>query len=208
MSLLYIEASPRGDTSISASLAREFVATFGNLSTDELLLWREPMPELAGPLIHAKYARLAQAPFDPEQAAAWQAVAAMVERLGAAREIVIATPMWNFGIPYKLKHWIDLVTQPGLTFRFDPQEGYRPLLTPRPVTIVLASAGDYADGPSWGRPDLASPYLDAALRFIGLGTPTIVRVGPTAEPSAAREAAVERARAELGSLVTRRTNAS
>ena len=35
--------------------------------------------------------------------------------------------MWNFGIPYKLKQWIDVITQPGLAFRFDPAQGYLPL---------------------------------------------------------------------------------
>jgi putative NADPH-quinone reductase len=32
--------------------------------------------------------------------------------------------MWNFGIPYKLKHYIDVLTQPGQTFNFDPTTGY------------------------------------------------------------------------------------
>ncbi|TVS05393.1 MAG: hypothetical protein EA413_06875 [Cyanobium sp. PLM2.Bin73] len=37
--------------------------------------------------------------------------------------------MWNFSIPYKLKHWIALVTQPGLSFGFDPATGYYGLIT-------------------------------------------------------------------------------
>jgi hypothetical protein len=48
--------------------------------------------------------------------------------------------MWNFGIPYKLKHWIDVITQPGLTFRFDPAQGYLPLLKDRPTVVIIAVA--------------------------------------------------------------------
>jgi NAD(P)H-dependent FMN reductase len=32
--------------------------------------------------------------------------------------LVLATPMWNFGIPSALKAWIDLVVRPGRTFRY------------------------------------------------------------------------------------------
>lgn len=34
------------------------------------------------------------------------------------------------------KHYIDLLTQPGLSFCFDPQTGYTPLLKPRPVVAI------------------------------------------------------------------------
>lgn len=88
--------------------------------------------------------------------------------------------MWNFGIPYKLKHWIDLITQPGLTFSFDPDRGYAPILPQRPTLVVVSSAGDYRNGPSYGRPDLASPYLRTALTFLGLGPVVVENIGPTA----------------------------
>jgi hypothetical protein len=41
-----------------------------------------------------------------------------------------------FGIPYKLKQWFDLIVQPGLTFRFDPAQGYLPLLKDRPESAT------------------------------------------------------------------------
>ena len=47
----------------------------------------------------------------------------MVNRLRDADAVLIATPMWNFGIPYKLKHWIDLITQPGTDFLLRPGDG-------------------------------------------------------------------------------------
>lgn len=182
--LLLIEASPRGEGSVSSGLARRFAQAVAvrdpRLRIDRLDLWRETLPDFAGDALAAKYARLAAREHSAAQESAWRGIEALVARLAGAGRVVIATPMWNFGIPYRLKHWLDLVTQPGLTFSFDPAAGYKALLPTRPVAVVLASAGDYAQGPSWGRPDLASPYLQAALGFIGLRDPTIVLAGPTA----------------------------
>jgi FMN-dependent NADH-azoreductase len=101
--------------------------------------------------------------------------------------------MWNLSIPYRLKHYIDLVTQPGLSFTFDPESGYSPLLRPRPVVAILASSGDFSEGPSWGRPDLATPYLRHALAFIGLAGLEVVAVGPTVGAPERVAAAADRA---------------
>jgi len=199
--LLYIEASPRGPRSRSSQLAARLTeslkARFRGLEVDHVNLWREELPELDGDLIGAKYARLAGAALAPREAEAWATVEAMVRRLDAADRILISSPLWNFSIPYRLKHYIDLVTQPGLTFSFNPKTGYRPLLRSRPVDVILASAGDYRFGPSWGRPDLATPYLRVALAFIGLRDIRVIPVGPTVGDEADVSAAVARAAAEI-----------
>jgi len=210
--LLHVEASPRRGDSTSTALAGHFIETLRaaepGLVVDRLDLWSEPLPDLDGPLLSAKYAVLAGRDLESVEAQAWRKVARLVERLRATDSVLVSTPMWNFGIPYRLKHWIDLVTQPGLSFAFDPASGYRPLLAPRPVTVVLSSAGDYSQGPSWGRPDLASPYLHEALRFIGLGTPDVVLAGPTAGDAAARAAAQAAARHRISDLLETRRRAA
>lgn len=202
--LLFIQASPRPDDSVSLAAANGFLSRLRDklsaLAVDRLDLWRTELPEFDGAALAAKYARLAGRELQPREAAAWRTIEAMVARLDAADLVLIATPMWNFGIPYKLKHWIDLVTQPGLAFSFDPTRGYSPLLRARPTLAIVASAGDYSEGPSWGRPDLATPYLEAALRFIGLGEITVVGQGPTVGPQDAIAAARERTQERLGAL--------
>ena len=160
-------------------------------------LWEECLPDLDGAALAAKYAILAGQELSEREHSAWQSIRQLVARLDQADALVISTPMWNFGIPYRLKHWFDLVTQPGLSFSFDPKSGYAPLLRDRPVAVILASAGDYSQGPSWGRPDLASPYLQAALAFIGLRNSTIVRVGPTSGDAEHRRRGSDMATSEL-----------
>ena len=46
-------------------------------------------------------------------------------RFSHADRVLISSPMSNFGVPYKLKQWFDLIVQPGITFTFSPAEGYR-----------------------------------------------------------------------------------
>lgn len=202
--MIHIEASPRRSRSVSMQLAARFVAELGrrdpSLSVDRLALWYEELPDFDGDALDAKYAVLAGEALTPRQERAWRIIGAFVARLDAADLVLVSTPMWNLGVPYRLKHFIDLVTQPGLSFSFDPGSGYRPLLRPRPAVAILASSGDYSSGESFGRPDLVTAYLRAAFGFIGLSGLEIVPVAPTAGPEAAQAAGRAAAERRLNDL--------
>jgi FMN-dependent NADH-azoreductase len=120
----------------------------------------------------------------------------MAMRFALADRVLISSPMWNFGVPYKLKQWFDLIVQPGLTFTFSPAEGYRGLVKDRPSIVILASGSDFVTGMNRGRVDMATPYLRDILRFVGVRSVRFVAIGPTAgatdEVKAARAAAERR----------------
>jgi FMN-dependent NADH-azoreductase len=202
--VLYIEASPRKTVSASIGAANVFLSALQraqpNVAIDRLDLWNEQIPEFSGSLIAAKYAQLKGQAMDTEEVEAWTQITAFVDRLVTADAVVIATPIWNLCIPYKLKHWIDLITQPNLSFSFDPNTGYSPLLKSKPTLVILSSAGDYTGGTSYGRPDLATPYLKAALGFVGLSTIIFEAVAPTSGLSATVEHAQRRAAERLEAL--------
>jgi FMN-dependent NADH-azoreductase len=143
MKLFYVSASPRGALSASKTAAAHYLAMLGArrpaLDIDALDLWSTVLPEFNGAAISAKYAKLSGRALTDAEADAWRVIGDMVDRLKAADSVLIATPMWNFGIPYKLKHWIDLITQPGLTFSFDPAHGYTPLISPKPALVIVSS---------------------------------------------------------------------
>jgi FMN-dependent NADH-azoreductase len=100
-----------------------------------------------------------------------------------ADRVLISTPMWNFGIPYKLKQRFDVIVQPGLAFWFDPAQGYVPLFKNRPTIVILASGGNYVTGINRGWADMATPYLRETLRFIGVSDVRFVPIGPTSGSS-------------------------
>lgn len=88
--------------------------------------------------------------------------------------LVIATPMWNFGIPSALKAWIDLVVRPGKTFQYS-ENGVTGLAKDKRAILILASGGVFTDGP-WRPLDFVEPYLRQILRFVGIVDVQTVRV--------------------------------
>jgi FMN-dependent NADH-azoreductase len=203
--LLYIEASPRKARSHSIAVAREFLraaqAARPGLELDSIDLWQEDLPELGGATIEAKYAILAQQAHTPEQARAWQHVERLVARFVSTPALLFSVPMWNFGVPYRLKHYIDLITQPTLTFRFSPEKGYEGLVANKRAVVIYSSGGDYSPGSGNPRPDFQKPFFEAWLRFIGIDRIETITVAPTIAAAeritSSREAALARA-ADLG----------
>jgi FMN-dependent NADH-azoreductase len=197
--LFHLRCSPREESESSAA-AEAFVVRFRqgrpDWDVDVMDIWREALPEFQGDALQAKYARLNGRGFSDAQRDAFAAIERMATRLAQADRVLISTPMWNFGIPYKLKQWFDLIVQPGVTFRFDPAQGYLPLLNDRPTIVILASGSDFVTGMNRGRIDMASPYLREILRFIGITNVRFALIGPTAGPAeparSAREAAHRR----------------
>jgi FMN-dependent NADH-azoreductase len=181
--LLYIEASPRKARSASSAVARLFLDTYQTAhagdTVDSWDLWAGPLPEFDGAMLDAKYAVIHGTGHSPEQAAAWDQVRRLVGRFTAADKYLISLPMWNFGIPYKLKHLIDVITQPGLAFSFSPATGYQGLVTGKPAVVVYARGGAYFPGSGAEAMDMQRPYIEAWLRFIGFTDLHAVVVEPT-----------------------------
>ncbi len=86
---------------------------------DTLDLWAEPLPEFDQAAIRSKYKSVSGEELESAEAATWQQILALIERIQHADKLIFGVPMWNFAIPYKLKHFIDLVTQRGDLFSFD-----------------------------------------------------------------------------------------
>ncbi|MDI4231801.1 NAD(P)H-dependent oxidoreductase [Bradyrhizobium sp. Arg237L] len=201
--LLHLACSPRADSE-SAAGARIFLDHFRKVRPDwdiDLMdLWRDHLPEFSGAILDAKYARLKGQAFTEAERDGFAAAERIALRLALADRVLISTPMWNFGILYKLKHWLDVIIQPGLTFRFDPSQGYLPLLKDRPTLVILASGSDFVTGMNRGRIDMATPYLREALRFIGISSVRFVPIGPTTGPADPIRIARENANRRLAEL--------
>jgi FMN-dependent NADH-azoreductase len=184
--LLYIEASPRKDRSKSTQVARTFLAAYQkshpNDSVETLDLWATSLPRFDGDTLEAKYAILQGQAHTPGQAQAWKAVVDVIERFKSADRYLFSLPMWNFGVPYMLKHYIDVLIQPGLTFSFDPNSGYKGLVTGKKAVAVYARGGAYGPGTGMEDYDLQSKQLGGILGFIGLTDLVNIFVEPTLGP--------------------------
>jgi len=200
--LLYIEASPRKTRSKSIEVARTFLDTLRtahpSLEVDTLDLWSTELPKFDGSVIEAKYAILHGQPHTEEQAQAWRQVEKVIARFKAPDCYLFSLPMWNFGLPYILKHYIDVIIQPGLTFSFSPTEGYSGLVKGKKAVAVYARGGAYGAGTGMEGYDLQSKALAGILGFIGLTDLNSIFVEPTLSPES--EAAVVKAKEQATAL--------
>jgi FMN-dependent NADH-azoreductase len=202
--VLHLVCSPRGDRSASLTVAKTFLEAYKAKNpgdeTECLDLWMAKLPEFDGATINGKYAILHGKAFTPEQDAAWKAVVKVAEHFKSADKYVISLPMWNFGIPYKLKHYIDVLVQPGLTFSFSPESGYKGLVTGKPVTAIYARGGAYGPGSGAEGYDAQSTYLKQVLGFIGFTDIREIFVEPTLQKADAVDAGKAKAKEAAASF--------
>ncbi len=181
--LLYIETSPRKNRSASIEVAQSFLETYKASGNDNQLetldLWDLKLPEFDGDTINAKYRVMHGEDPNPEEIVAWETITKFADQFKAADHYLISTPMWNFSIPYKLKHYIDIISQPGLTWSFTPEEGYQGLVTGKSATLILARGGEYSSSAELGAMDFQKPYLEMILGFIGITDIKTILIEPT-----------------------------
>lgn len=198
--LLYLESSPREADSYSSQAAAIYLdALPDGVTVDHLNLFAADLPEFGAVAAAAKYAVMGGRPLSEAGQSLWSQVVSHVERFNAADHYLIATPMWNFGIPYKLKQYIDLITHPGLTFTAGP-EGMKGLAGGDAV-VIYARGGSY--GPKDGKPDPydhQSTYLQAWLGLVGVSLAAEVAVEGTMRPPVGADSHLDGARARLEEL--------
>lgn len=197
--LLHIVASPRAQRSCSQivadTLVKAYLEAHPNTQLKTLNLWNTALPPFDGGAIDAKYA-LASGRTVPESAKkAWLPVEQLIDEFKSADLYLFSIPMWNFSIPYVLKHYIDLIVQPSYTFSFDPKTGYTGLVKGKRAVLVLARSGQYTAGTGMEAYDYQDSYMRLILQFIGFQDIDSIFVENTttakeAQVSAAKEKAI------------------
>ena len=170
--ILHIIGSPRTSISASREVCETFLANlairYPQAEVDTLDIWSDWIPEFDEEIMNAKYAHLSATPLTPRQESAWATIAPLAERFRQADLIVIGVPMWNFGIPYRLKMLIDVVSQKDYLFRFD-EGGFRGMASGRAL-LVCSRGINYATGSDTPEAefDYQKSYMTLWLKFIGV----------------------------------------
>ena len=208
--LLRVDASIRLDGSVSRALADSAEAAWKAEHPDGVVVRRDlgqhPLPATVWPTLAA--AQVGQEPVaDADRMPLAEAQAIAAELAAEARNadaILLAVPLYNYGIAQNAKTWIDL-----LLMDRDLAFGSRPLAG-RPAIFALARGGGYAPGTPKHGWDHATPYLEQIFGAV-LGadltlveaeltlaavTPAMASLVPQAEQSRvrARELAAETGR--------------
>jgi FMN-dependent NADH-azoreductase len=181
--LLYIQASPRAGRSYSRAVADAFVEAYRTTHPQDAIatldVFNASLPAFDGLAVQAKYTILHGKTHTPEELKAWKAVETVIKDFVSADKYVMAVPMWNFGIPYRLKQYFDVIVQPGYTFSFSPAEGYKGLVTGKPMLVAYARGGAYPPGSDDAAYDLQKRYMEVILGFIGFTDIRSIVVEPT-----------------------------
>jgi len=188
--LLYLEASPRHENSYSSRVAAAFLETYRSVNPDDEIdhfhLFDHAVPEFDEEAARQKMehiARLIKEGKGIEPHGKWAEVLHEIDRLKAADKVLISSPMWNYSIPYRLKQYLDVVVQPGLTFGVNRKGEYVGMLRNKRMQLILASGSRYAqrfpqpeDGP---KTDFQRAYLEHMGRYIGIQDIRTIKIEPT-----------------------------
>lgn len=160
--ILYVKSSVLGDQSQTTAMVDALQTAWSRKYPQAEHVVRdlavEPLPYLQG-------AHLAAAPSQGQAA---------LDELKASDVVVLAAPMYNFGIPATLKSWLDHVLKAGQTFEYTAS-GPRGLLAGKRAVVLTSTGGVYSEGP-YAAADFVVPYLKTVLGFIGITDVEVVRI--------------------------------
>jgi FMN-dependent NADH-azoreductase len=181
--LLHVSSSPRGAASESLALASVFLDSYREMHPEvrvqTLDLWQAGLPVFGPVGASAKMVAFGGGTPEGDLAAVWRQAQALADQFTAADLYLFSVPMWNAGVPYVLKQWIDIITQPGMVFGFDPAAGYSGLVQGKKAMAIYTS-GVYSPGaPIQFGNDFHATFISDWLRFVGVTDVTEIRFQPT-----------------------------
>lgn len=201
MRLLHIIASPRRERSRSRAIANDFLNALQGIEVEELDLWNSELPELDGAMLESRYRLIHGGSVEPGFEARWDELRRLVDHLLSFDLWLFSTPMWNLGMPYRLKHYIDLVLQPTMAFTNDADGAVTAHGTDKIAILIGAGALDIRPGAPLEGLDYHLTHLAQNLRvYFGLSEIHEIRVAPTFGDEATIERAMAGARIEAEAL--------
>ncbi len=195
--VLVIESSARHQGSVSRQLTEQFIARWQAAHPADRIKIRDlavdQVPHLDANLLGG-WMTPAEQQSDAEKVALALSNA-LTDEVLAADVLVLAAPMYNFGIPSTLKAWLDHVLRAGVTFKYT-ENGPQGLLSGKRAFVLTARGGIYA-GSSM---DHQEPYLRQAMAFIGIHDVAFIHAEGLNLGGEHLEKGLARARAQLAQV--------
>lgn len=197
--ILHLDASPRGDRSVSRTLAKEFISNWQAAHPNDTVTYRDighhPVPFVTEAWIAGAFTPPEQ--HSPETAEAIRISDELVDEFLAADRYVFSIPMYNFSIPANFKAYLDQIVRVGRTFSFEADGSYKGLVQGKKMLIVTARGGSYPKDTPYHAYDLQEPYLRLIFGFIGITDIEIIHADNLMGGDEARTQAIAHAQAAL-----------
>jgi len=207
--IVQIEASARTRGSLSRGLSQAFRNHWLELEPQAQITLRDLSLQPPGFVTEDWIAAAFTPPEQrqPRQRERLQASDQLITEVKTADVIVIASPMYNYGMPAALKAWFDQVIRVGETFSFDLQRGDWPLapLLSGKTLVVLSSRGEFGFDPggiraSWNHLD---PHIATCAHYLGAEQKYHIAIDYQEFGDQRHRESIARAHAEVNELVAR-----
>jgi FMN-dependent NADH-azoreductase len=175
--LLHVVCTSRGLASNTARVSNALLEAMRDedetLDVTTLDLFRADLPSVAGRNIESKYRLMTGQALDESAKESWGQIERTIEQFLDADVYLLTVPMWNLGIPYVLKYYIDAIVQPGYLFRYTPEGTVEGLVRDKKMIVVVSSGSDYSSDVMRGL-NFVEPYLRAIFGFVGITDMTFI----------------------------------
>ena len=196
--VLIVTSSALGASSVSSRIADEYEALLSDAHPGVEIVRRDVGADIVPHLTVETVAAIRAAAETDAQRRTQALSNQLIGELQAADLIVIASPMYNFGISSTLKAWFDHVLRAGLTFRYT-EAGPEGLLKGKQAVVIESRGGLYSEGPGAAL-NSQEPHLRTMLGFMGIDDITFVLAEKLAFGPEAVEQSVTGAIGELQQL--------
>lgn len=197
-SVLHLDASPRGERSVSRQLSREFVEAWRPLHPRDCIVYRdvghEPVPHVTEAWVVGAFSQPESCPSDAQ--AAMHLSNLLVDEFLTADRYVFGVPMHNLSVPSTFKAYVDQIVRVGRTFSADGKG----LVAGKRMVIITARGGSYASGSAIQAMDHQEPWLRAVFGFMGITDITFVHAEGLNLGDELRETGLEYARGQIREL--------
>ncbi|MEW4455481.1 NAD(P)H-dependent oxidoreductase [Bremerella sp. JC817] len=171
--ILLIEASARKNRSLSRDLAQRFVSAWNSLAPGDPIVRRD-VGSTPPPAVDESWISAAFKPAEARTEAENQALELSDELIAEVLQadiLVVATPMYNYGMPAALKAWFDQVIRVNKTFTFDLARGDEPIepVQSGKTLVMLTAAGEGGLLGSYAaHKNHLHPHIIEASRLLGV----------------------------------------
>ncbi|MBI4785263.1 MAG: FMN-dependent NADH-azoreductase [Oscillatoriophycideae cyanobacterium NC_groundwater_1537_Pr4_S-0.65um_50_18] len=202
--ILHLDASPRGDRSVSRTLAKEFVSDWQAAHPEDTVTYRDighnPVPFVSEAWIAGAFTPPDQ--HSPESVEAMRISDQLVDEFLAADRYVFSVPMYNFSFPANFKAYIDQIVRAGRTFSVEPDGSYKGLVQGKKMVIITARGGSYPKDTPYHAYDMQEPYLRLIFGFMGITDIEVIHADNLMGGDEAKATAIANAKAALRSVAS------
>jgi FMN-dependent NADH-azoreductase len=172
--VLYITANPKAEEqSYSLSVGAAFLEAYRKEKPEdeivELDLYQMDVPFIDAD-VFSGWGKLGEgvpfAELTQEEQQKVGRINELADQFVAADKYVFVTPMWNLGMPPKMKAYVDTFFMAGKSFKYT-ENGSVGLLAGKKTVHIQARGGLYSEGPA-AEVEFGDKYLKAVMNFVGV----------------------------------------